>query len=69
MTGPKNGRYRILPAAYPVWYIGVDAGPEPVKPIIVHGRDNVVSPLAFVQRGRHLYHSFNFQSSFLYHGC
>jgi hypothetical protein len=59
MSGPPNGKYWIRLAVGSKPSIGVDDGPAPVKPVITEGINNIVSPLIFVQRQRHLDRPFN----------
>jgi hypothetical protein len=68
MSGPRDGLYLIQLAGDPKPLIGVDSSTAIVKPVVAGGNNNVVSPVVFVQRQRHLYHPLNSQSSFSYDG-
>ena len=50
--GPKEGKYYILPAVAPKVIVGVDGVGEPTVPVVVDGKNNVVSPLVFAPRNR-----------------
>ena len=48
--GPKDGKYYILPAVAPRVIAGADGIGNPWVPIVVDGKNNVVSPLVFAPR-------------------
>jgi hypothetical protein len=50
MGGPADGKYYILPAHGPNLLAGVDGHGGTTVPIVLGGKNNVVSPLVFVQR-------------------
>lgn len=57
MSGPKDGRYYILPAHGPKLLAGVDGHGGPTAPVVLFGKNNIVSPFVFVQRQLRLHHS------------
>lgn len=59
MGGPESGKYFIQLDAHHKPLIGVDFGPQPIKPVVTEGNNRVVSPLIVVQHRLYQYHPFD----------
>ena len=64
--GPKDGKYYILSAVAPKVIIGVDGVGNPWVPVIVDGKNNVVSPLVFALHPLRSWHRPKFALCFSY---